>query len=164
MKTPRIAKRESIGQPSFFSGRKQELKDLLAWVELIPKEQAKSRALMATKKMGKTAILERLYNILFERALDAKPEQALVIPFFFQVGEKKITERNFGTVFYFSFITQYLALKCRKPEWVNEDLSFPELLEIAEEFQLKPILTDLKRFEWIAKEEGGNLIWEHAKY
>ncbi len=53
MKQPFIAKKESIGAPELFCGRKQELMELLEWVDLIPKEFAKSRALLATKKMGK---------------------------------------------------------------------------------------------------------------
>ena len=57
----RYPKKETIGNPQFFCGRKKELTDLLDWAMEIPQEKSKSRALMATKKMGKTAII-------FERA------------------------------------------------------------------------------------------------
>lgn len=49
MELRRYVKEESIGNPAFFCGREQELKDLLQWVKLIPQRAAKSRALMATQ-------------------------------------------------------------------------------------------------------------------
>ena len=52
MKLSQFAKEENIGRPELFCGREPELRQFLEWIELIPKKQAKSRALMATKKMG----------------------------------------------------------------------------------------------------------------
>ena len=83
MKPLIFAKEENIGNPELFCGREKELGELLEWIELIPKRQAKSRALMATKKMGKTAVVDRLYNILFL-------QQGPVIPFFFAIREQNI--------------------------------------------------------------------------
>ena len=94
----RYPKKEAIGNPQFFCGRKKELDNFLTWAMEIPEEKSKSCALMATKKMGKTAILDRLYNLLFL-------QQGPVIPFFFAVREQSIWLKGFAQQFYCSFLT-----------------------------------------------------------
>jgi len=70
---------ERIGNPSLFCGRKQEMELLLRWTtDLIPRKLAKSRALLGRRKSGKTAIMQRLFNILWN--LDGN-----VIPFYIEV-------------------------------------------------------------------------------
>jgi hypothetical protein len=54
---------ERIGDPLLFCGRKQEMELLMNWVESIPRKMAKSRALLGRRKCGKSAIMQRLFNI-----------------------------------------------------------------------------------------------------
>jgi len=63
----KIYLKEKIGNPDLFGGRKDELAFLLNWVEGIKGELPKSRSLLARRKTGKTAILQRLFNIVFEK-------------------------------------------------------------------------------------------------
>jgi GTP-binding protein EngB required for normal cell division len=58
------ALKERIGDPSLFCGRKQQMALLMNWVQSIPREMAKSRALLGRRKCGKSAIMQRLFNIL----------------------------------------------------------------------------------------------------
>jgi len=55
---------EKIGDPDLFTGRKDELAFLLNWVEGIKGKLSQSRSLLARRKTGKTAILQRLFNIV----------------------------------------------------------------------------------------------------
>ena len=55
---------ERTGDPSLFCGRKQETDLLMNRMKKIPKEMGKSRALPGRRKSGKTAIMQRLFNIL----------------------------------------------------------------------------------------------------
>lgn len=59
------ALKERIGKPELFTGRKEELSFFLKWINDIKDEKSMSTAILARRKMGKTAILERLFNIIF---------------------------------------------------------------------------------------------------
>ena len=128
MITFRYPKEESIGNPQLFCGRKKELEYFLNWASEIPDKKSKSCALVATKKMGKTAILDRLYNLLFL-------QQGSVIPFFFSIRERAIWLKDFADHFYRSFLTQYLAFKLNQMEWISAAFSLPKIRKIAEENQ-----------------------------
>ena len=54
---------ERIGNPDLFTGRKEELGLFLKWINDIKERKSQSIAMLARRKMGKTAILERLFNI-----------------------------------------------------------------------------------------------------
>lgn len=70
--------KETIGNPKLFTGRKEELFYFLKWIYNIKNEFSKSHALLARRKVGKTALLERLFNIVFH-------ENDGVIPFYYEV-------------------------------------------------------------------------------
>ena len=59
------ALKERIGKPELFTGRKKELTYFLKWINDIKEEKSQSTAMLARRKMGKTAIMERLFNITF---------------------------------------------------------------------------------------------------
>ncbi|MCP5107022.1 MAG: hypothetical protein GY950_26795 [bacterium] len=56
---------ERIGNPDLFTGRKEELAYFLKWIKGIEERKSQSTALLARRKMGKTALMERLFNITF---------------------------------------------------------------------------------------------------
>ncbi len=70
---------EKIGNPELFTGRRDELKFFLDWCEGVKGQFSKSTAILSRRKTGKTALLQRLYNILFDR------NDPQLIPFYFEV-------------------------------------------------------------------------------
>ena len=56
------ALKERIGKPELFTGRKEELAYFLKWITDIKDEKSQSTAMMARRKMGKTALMERLFD------------------------------------------------------------------------------------------------------
>jgi len=56
---------ERIGNPELFTGRKEELTYFLKWINDIKERKSQSTALLARRKMGKTALMERLFNIIY---------------------------------------------------------------------------------------------------
>ena len=56
---------EEIGNPDLFVGRKKELAMLDNWIKLIPKKLGKSKALFSRRKGGKTSLVQRLFNRLW---------------------------------------------------------------------------------------------------
>ncbi len=69
---------ERIGDPDLFVGRKKELDFFLGWIKDIKRKMSQSAAILARRKMGKTAFLERLFNIVWEK-------NDGVIPFYFEI-------------------------------------------------------------------------------
>ena len=104
-----FALREEIGDPHLFVGRRKELAELLTWCEGAKRQTSKSRALLSRRKKGKTALVQRLYNILFA---NGDPN---IIPFYFRVGEQPISTPGFAQQFYQSFMGQYLGFQKRIP-------------------------------------------------
>ncbi len=56
---------ERIGNTDLFTGRKEELTFYLKWINDIKERKSQSTAMLARRKMGKTALMERLFNITF---------------------------------------------------------------------------------------------------
>ncbi len=76
---------ERIGNPDLFTGRKEELTYFLEWLDNIKEKKSQSTALLARRKMGKTALMERLFNITFHK-------NDGVIPFYYEVKTFKSIE------------------------------------------------------------------------
>ncbi len=85
---------ERIGNPDLFTGRKQELAYFLKWINDIKEKKSQSTAILARRKMGKTAIMERLFNITFFK-------NDVVIPFYYEVKETKMWVKCFLPVPFF---------------------------------------------------------------
>jgi len=100
------ALKEQIGVPSLFCGRKQQMELLTNWVEMIPRQMAKSRALLGRRKSGKSAIMQRLFNRLWN-------QQGPVIPFYFEVLDHDQWLLDFADAYYRTFMSQYLSFKTR---------------------------------------------------
>jgi hypothetical protein len=77
---------ESIGEPELLVGREKEFSMLDEWISLIPRRLSKSKAILARRKSGKTAIVQRIFNRLWS-------ENGAVMPFYIHIPEKKIWKR-----------------------------------------------------------------------
>ena len=101
----KIYMREKIGYPELFVGREKELKNLLEWAKGIKKEISMSRSILSRRKTGKTALLQRLYNIVFH-------ENDGVVPFYYEVGE----DSQWTVDFCKDFFSEILAPVCCFPD------------------------------------------------
>ncbi len=122
---------ERIGMPELFTGRTKELKSLLLWAENIKRKISKSTAMLSRRKTGKSALLERLFNIIFS-------QNNGLIPFYYEIREHKQWLVDFAEDFFLSFIFQYIAFHTRKKEYLSLELkrNFEAALEIAEKEKL----------------------------
>ena len=100
-----LALEEDIGSPVLYTGREEDMALLLNWVDLVKQKGGRSQAILARKRRGKTALLQRFYNILYTRG-DPK-----VIPFFFRVPDYDIDLKTFTISFYKTLITPILLLQ-----------------------------------------------------
>ncbi len=107
---------EKIGEPALFVGRERELKYFDNWLANIPKKLSKSRVIIARRKSGKTAFVQRIFNQLWS-------ENGAVIPFYFEFGEIKIWFPNLAIDYYRTFASQYISFITRTPKWIKHPLS-----------------------------------------
>ena len=103
---------EEIGDPDLFVGREKEMKRLLKWAADTKPRRSKSTAILSRRKKGKTALLQRFFNILYMQ------DDPQLIPFYYRIPEKQQTQLDFTETFYRRVLTQYFAFTTRTPEWV----------------------------------------------
>jgi hypothetical protein len=150
-----IALKEEIGNPGFFSGRKKELDFFLDWCENVKKEMSQSTALLARRKKGKTALVQRLYNILYTKG---DPQ---LIPFYFRMEEGNMTLLDYSGIFYRSLVGQYLAFKKRDPHLILTRFPFDDLSRLSED---DPILhKDIALMQEIVRNKNTGEAWELAR-
>ncbi len=148
------ALQEEIGRTDFFVGREDEMAALLKWTEEAKTRVSKSRALLARRKKGKTALVQRLYNILYDN------NDPMVVPFYLRVEEDNQDIISFAMQYYCTFISQFLAFQLRRPELVNKILPLEMLKELAKDDPV--ILNDIRSVETFRRTEPP-LVWKLAR-
>ncbi len=116
---------EEIGDPDLFVGREKEMARLFKWAEGTRRRLSKSMGILSRRKKGKTALLQRFFNILYTRG---DPQ---LIPFYYRIPERHQKQLDFTETFYRRVLTQYFAFTTRTPEWVGTLLTMAELKELA---------------------------------
>jgi len=146
------ALKERIGQPGLFCGRETEMKQLMEWVSRIPKELSKSQAILGRRKSGKTAIMQRLFNILWN-------QNGQIIPFYFEVRDKDMWLLKFAESYFYTFLSQFFSFVFRKPLPLHASYwDRKQLVEMAKEYGNKEILRQLDVFQSYVQDESE----EHA--
>ena len=149
------AREERIGNPDLFTGRKKELDYFLKWINDIKEKKSQSTAILARRKMGKTAILERLYNITFFK-------NDGVIPFYYEIKETKMWVLDFCQDFFLTFIYQYIAFKSRKPVYLDLKASsdLGKAMEIAKKEGLPYLCNIIEDVAHAVTHERIDILWE----
>jgi hypothetical protein len=150
--------KERIGKPELFVGRTEEMAYFLKWITNIKKEMSQSTAILARRKMGKTALMERLFNITFYK-------NDGVIPFYYEIKETEMWVLDFCKSFFLTFIYQYIAFKSRNPEYlnINRTSDFDEALKIAKKEKLGYLSGIIKDAARAADHESIDILWEIAR-
>ncbi|MCU0290193.1 MAG: hypothetical protein MUF15_27885, partial [Acidobacteria bacterium] len=146
---------ERIGKPELFTGRKEEMNYFLKWINDIKEKKSQSTALLARRKMGKTAVIERLFNITFYKNNG-------IIPFYYEIKEKKMWVGAFCQEFFLTFIYQYIAFKTRKTEYLKpESLSdFGKAAEIAAKEGLDYLCGIIQDVANAVDHNKADILWE----
>jgi len=146
---------EKIGNPELFTGRKREMEYLLNWAEKSKREISQSTAILSRRKTGKTAIMQRLFNIIFGK-------NDGVIPFYYEIKETDQWLGDFSEEFFLTFIFQFIACMTQKSEYLDPAYigSYQEALEIAQKegFDYLAFLT--KKIITMRKEDKIDRIWD----
>ena len=147
---------EKIGNSDLFTGRKKELAFFLKWIEGIEKEISKSTAILSRRKTGKTALLQRLYNLTFE-------QHDGVIPFYYEVKEGKQWAVEFCKDFYLTFIYQYMGFKTRTLEYIDPPEehkgNFRYAIDTAKKTGLDYLVGGIAAIESLVEERKVDHLW-----
>jgi hypothetical protein len=110
---------------------------------------------MARRKMGKTALLERLFNITFYK-------NDGVIPFYYEVKETKMWIGDFCQDFFLTFIYQYIAFKTRKNEYLDpfRKSNLERARQDAKKEGLEFLIRRIEDVEKLTRDEQPGLLWE----
>jgi hypothetical protein len=152
------ALKERIGKPELFTGRKEELAYFLKWINDIKEEKSQSTAMLARRKMGKTSIMERLFNITFFK-------NDGVIPFYYEVKETKMWVVDFCKDFFLTFIYHYIAFKSRNPEYLRPESrsDFEVVVQIAKKEGLDYLCGIIKDAAHAVAHQEIDILWEIAR-
>jgi hypothetical protein len=152
------ALKERIGKPELFTGRKQELAYFLKWINDIRDEKSQSTAILARRKMGKTAIMERLFNITFYK-------NDGVIPFYYEIKESKMWVVDFCQDFFLTFIYHYIAFKSRKREYLRPETrsDFNKAIAIAKQEGLDYLCGIIEDAAHAVAHEKIDILWNIAR-
>ena len=105
---------EKIGNPDLFVGREKEFRNFGKWLANIPKKLSKSRVILARRKSGKTAFVQRIFNQLWS-------EHGEVIPFYLDIPEIKIWYPHLAVKYYRAFASQYISFQERDESLVGKE-------------------------------------------
>lgn len=149
------ARKERIGKPELFTGRKKELDYFLKWIDNIEDEKSQSTALLARRKMGKTTLMERLFNITFSKNNN-------IIPFYYEIKEREIWIVDFCQDFFLTFIYHYIAFKTRNPGYLNLETrsDFDKVIKTAKAEKLDYLCPIIEDVAHAAAHEKIDLLWE----
>jgi hypothetical protein len=152
------ALKERIGKPELFTGRKEELAYFLNWINDIKEEKSMSTAIMARRKMGKTALMERLFNITFFKNNG-------VIPFYYEIKEVKMWVVDFCQDFFLTFIYQYIAFKTRKIEYLlpEGESDFEKAIAVAKKEGLDYLTGFIESVAHAVAHEKVDILWNIAR-
>ncbi len=149
---------EKIGNPELFTGRKRELAFYLHWIERIQQKSSMSSAILSRRKTGKTALLQRLYNVTFEKNMG-------VIPFYYEIPEGKQWVVEFCRDFYLTFLYQYVAFRTRNPQYVEvsrkPDKNFIDAMQVVRQEGLEYLADSVQGIARLVEEKSTGLLW-HA--
>ena len=134
-----------------FTDRVELLRELDLWVKNIQRMAAPSTAIISPRRMGKTALLDRLVNTVF-----FKPEYK-VAPFYFRMKREDTTLRNFLLEYATIFFRQYIAYCIQDPIlFSSRGVRIEQLLEISSEIKAVAVAKEFIK-DFLS-------MYQHTKY
>ncbi len=146
---------EKIGNPNLLVGREKEFLNFGKWIANIPKKLSKSRVILARRKSGKTAFIQRIFNQLWSK-------NGEIVPFYFDIAENKTWYPDFAIRYYRAFATQYISFLERDASLVGKSLSLENITKYADENSIEQFSDDIKNI--LHDKEAGlhDAVWETA--
>ncbi|KPA10698.1 protein containing ATPase domain, prokaryote [Candidatus Magnetomorum sp. HK-1] len=147
---------ETIGSPDLFVGREEELEHLNEWLERITKRISMSTVILARRKSGKTAILERIFNLVW-----SNPQMG-IIPFYLSMGDKDIWIRQFAMKYYRTFASHCISFLERDSSLVTKLLTFDTIRKYGVNNKNEFFVDDIDSIKECKSDNESGEIWDIA--
>ncbi len=149
--------KERIGNPELFTGRKKELAYFLDWIDRTKREVSQSTAILSRRKTGKTALLQRLYNLTFHK-------NDGVVPFYFEIRETSKWLRDFARDFFLSFVFQYIAFRSRDLKYFRYPKdNYSVAVKAAQDENLEHLLIFIENARFADENGHTDDLWDMAR-
>jgi hypothetical protein len=113
---------EIIGNTDLFVGRKKEFDYFFGtWYQDLEKNFPQNQAIISRRKKGKTAFLQRLFNIFWSAYQKNDKDSITVIPFYYSIHDTPVKLGAFAEEFYIQFLKCYLSCTKRMPELLTSE-------------------------------------------
>jgi len=124
---------------NWFVNRTWELKHFWKWANGIPNARPlRSYAMTGARRIGKTAIIHRLFNRLFNEQTKVMPIYISFAPYMNR--QDPINAFEFARDFFKGYLQSYLAFQYRMPELLHQERELDDLMLLAEELDDEIIL------------------------
>src|SRR6056297_3261067 len=151
---------EQIGEPELFVGRKKEFDYFLGdWYRLVEKNFAPNQAIISRRKKGKTAFLQRLFNILWSAGKEPNEDTISVIPFYYSIRDKQVSLGYLALDFFTEFVKCYCSYKQRDKDLLYSNIKFKQLEEIINDQPVKAIYATMASY---VEEDDWEVMWDIA--
>ncbi len=146
---------ERIGDPDLLVGRAEEFRLLEKWMDNIPKLLSKSRVILARRKSGKTAIVQRIFNRLWSA-------DGMIVPFYFSITETKKWFPEFAIEYYCAFASQYISFSERNPTPIDRPFTMAQIREYGEMKAVDLFVHDVDSMKTDLDMRFYGLMWKTA--
>lgn len=143
---------ERIGHPDLFIGRKKEMTEFHKWLNGIPNRLSKSRAILARKKSGKTAFVQRIFNQLWS-------ENGRIIPFYYEIRDQKTWYPDLAFDYYRHFASQYISFLERDPTLVRTPLKLNEIRDYGKNHGIPLMVSDVDELKDLKAQGSHDRMW-----
>ena len=146
---------ESIGDPDLLTGREREFAEFRKWLSRIPKRLAKSRVILARRKSGKTAFVQRIFNELWS-------QNGQVVPFYLDIAEKPVWYPTFAMNYYRHFASQIMSFLERDEGLIRSPLTLEEIREYGSAKSIRFFVRDVVSMKEEFEAGRNDLVWDTA--
>jgi hypothetical protein len=146
---------ERIGNPDLLTGRKMEFEEYHRWISEIPRMLSRSRVILARRKTGKTAFVQRIFNQLW--SADSE-----VVPFYFEIKDQKIWLGDFAEEYYRTFVSHYISFIERDPGIVQKPFEIEQIKEYGMKKSMKVFVDDVDALDKHKTDNRPGMMWEIA--
>ena len=152
---PQFPLEERIGNPDLLVERGAEFADYHRWIQGIPRKISQSQAILARKKSGKTAFVQRLFNQIWTA-------NGPVIPFYIEIPATKTWLPELALLYYRSFASQYISFLERNPRLMRQPLELDEIKAYGEAHDIESLVNDVVHLKADFADRLFGGMWERA--
>ncbi|MFQ6056950.1 MAG: hypothetical protein ACE5J3_13335 [Methanosarcinales archaeon] len=124
-KSEKMGPLRGIIKDALFVDREHNAWLLFNYADLVARQIAMSTVFASRRRLGKTELLKRFYNVLFWK-------QDKVVPIYYYMKREHLPREVFGLKFIENFFMQYLAFKNKDPKLLTKKLTIDDLVAMVE--------------------------------